>query len=538
MPNRNMIGFLVLAAAIVVAIVVLAVATSGEPAPASGAVALVPGDALLYVHVSTDTSRPAVQRALAMAERFPDFPLGVAAIETRLARILSGGTSSTLDFGSQVRPWLGKEAALALLNTTTSTAGTLVVLDVRNHARARAFIEGEGATPAAVYRKTQLLRYPSGTTAAFVRHYLVLGQPASVTAAVDAAARHAPSLASSPVYRHAAAGEPPDRALDVYMSADGVRRVLAAQGGLLGALGVLLYQPALTGTTIALSPTSSGFRIRVHGALDPTLARVSGPAPHSFTPSLAGVLPQGTTLMLDVTGLGQVAPRVLGAGAEGGIAGRVGPLLKRLGAALAAEGVDVGRINALFSGETAVAVAPSAKATPGTATHGPALVIVTRTAHQAATRQFLAGLEVPLAQLFPPPSSGPGQATEFNNVPVAGITAHQLALAPGLQIDYAVFRGLVVVSTSLQAIGLVARHAHSLADAPAFGATLGGGPDHVTSLVFLDFSNLLTLAEQTGLAGSARIAALRPDLNKVRAIGLVSTRGETDTTAELTLEIR
>jgi hypothetical protein len=120
---------------------------------------------------------------------------------------------------------------------------------------------------------------------------------------------------------------------------------------------------------------------------------------------------------------------------------------------------------------------------------------------------------------------------------VSGINVHQLRLAPGLQLDYAVFGGLVAVSTSLEAIGLMARHAHSLADEPGYRATVGAGPSGVTSLVFLNFSQLLSLAEQTGLARSARVAALRADLDKLQAIGLESTRGETDTTAELTLSI-
>lgn len=526
--------FLLLAAAIVLGVVSLALAVSHEPPPpATGAARVVPSDALLYVHVSTDPGRGPVKQALAVARRLPDFPFGEAVVLDRLDAILTGASGRSVDFSTQVRPWLGREAAFALLNTTTSTAGSLIVLDVRDGRRAHAFVEGSGATASASYRGHALLRYARGTALAFVSHYLVVGQPASVRTAIDASDGAIASLAGSPQYRRAAAGQPTSRVIDAYASADGVRRVLAAQGGLLGALGVLLYQPALTGTSVAISPGSGGLRIRIHDALDPTLARAGAAPGRQFSPTLAGVLPQGTTLLLDVVGLSHVAPHVLNAGAEGGIAGRIGPLLKRLGAALTSEGVDVGPVTGLFAGETAVAVSPPAAGSG----HGPALVIVARTRHEEATRQLLAQLETPLAQLFPPPSSGPGQATEFNNVPVAGITAHQLVLAPGLQFDYAVFHGLVVLSTSVQVIGAIARHATSLADAPGFQATLANRPDRVSSLVFLDFSQLLTLAEQTGLVQSGRLATLKADLAKIRAIGLVSTRGEADTTAELTLQI-
>jgi hypothetical protein len=60
----------------------------------------------------------------------------------------------------------------------------------------------------------------------------------------------------------------------------------------------------------------------------------------------------------------------------------------------------------------------------------------------------------------------------------------------------------------------------------------------VTSLLFLDFSQLLSLGEQTGLTRSGRFRELGPDLAKVRAIGLSSTSGEADTTVELLLQIQ
>jgi hypothetical protein len=62
-------------------------------------------------------------------------------------------------------------------------------------------------------------------------------------------------------------------------------------------------------------------------------------------------------------------------------------------------------------------------------------------------------------------------------------------------------------------------------------------PDPVTSLPFLDFNQLLSLGEQTGLTRGARYQALKPDLQKIRAVGLHSTRGEADSTAELFLKI-
>jgi hypothetical protein len=144
---------------------------------------------------------------------------------------------------------------------------------------------------------------------------------------------------------------------------------------------------------------------------------------------------------------------------------------------------------------------------------------------------------VPLAQLLANAGSSTGVEPAFTARTVDGVTVHRLPLASGFELDYAVFRGLVVISTSLDGIGAVASHAHTLAGDPGYRATLAGAPSRVTSLLFLEFSQLLSLAEQTGLTRGARFQALRSDLQKVGAVGLASTSGEADSTAELSLQI-
>jgi hypothetical protein len=225
-----------------------------------------------------------------------------------------------------------------------------------------------------------------------------------------------------------------------------------------------------------------------------------------------------------------VAPEVLNAGAAAGVAGGIGPLLSRLGTALGAEGVNVDDLVSIFHGETAVAIVPHAKA--------PALVIVARTANQIRTATELAQLQIPLAQLFRSPKASPSSQQDlFTDRPVAGITAHQLALANGLQLDYAVARGLVIISTSLQGIAAVAQRAQTLATEPSFRSVLGTRPTRVTSLVFLDFVRLLSLGEQTGLTSSARFQALRGDLAKIQAVGLTSTHGASDSSATISVRV-
>ena len=130
---------LVLATAVVL---VLALGSPGEMPPATGAATIVPADALAYVHLSTDPSRPAVARARSIAGRFPDWPLLQTAALNRLRAIVGGSNSA--DFATGIRPWLGKEAGLALIAGPGGSAQSLVVLDVPRRPQAQAFLTRAG----------------------------------------------------------------------------------------------------------------------------------------------------------------------------------------------------------------------------------------------------------------------------------------------------------------------------------------------------------------------------------------------------------
>jgi hypothetical protein len=500
----------------------LALRGSGQAPPATGAAQLVPADALAYLHLSTDRSRGAAQAAGPLARRFPDYPLLYAAIVNRLDATLAGG-GAAIDFDRQVRPWLGAEAAVAMLGPT---APPTLVLDVRNRGRARAFLRSEGAAPAGNYDGAALLSYPSGSELALVGHYLVAGPDAGVRAAIDAARGRIESLARDPVYERAAASEPADRVLDAYLPAAGVKRLLASRSGVVGAIGLMLGRPGIEGTAISLSPSPGGARVLIHSVSG---ARAGVAGPRSFTPTLQSVLPAGSTVMLDVAGLDRAAPELLRAGAVAGIGANIAPLLSRLGAALASQGVNVRTILSIFDGETAVALSTGPS---------PALLIVARVHDEAAAREELASLETPLTALFSPSSSDTaGQVPELADIVLDGATVHEVQLGAGLQLDYGVWNDLVVVSTSLKGIEDVAARSRALAGDPAYRAVISDPAGRLSSLVFVDFRRLLALAGQMGLTSGMRTRELLPDLSKIRTVGLSSQSTNRDTTTELTLEI-
>ena len=59
----------------------------------------------------------------------------------------------------------------------------------------------------------------------------------------------------------------------------------------------------------------------------------------------------------------------------------------------------------------------------------------------------------------------------------------------------------------------------------------------MSSLLFLDFTQLLRLGEQTGLRDSRDYLAIAPDLEKVQAVGVSSTAEEGSSTSEISLLI-
>jgi uncharacterized protein DUF3352 len=515
---------LVLALIAVVAFAVRGCGGSDDSPPASAAARVVPADALLYLHLSTDRDRDAVRKALTLAGRFPSFPRLRDSALRRLSSAVSG-----VSFQRDIEPWLGKEAALALLNAPGATAGSLVILAVSDRTKAEGFLQRvAGAPNRQDYRGTDISTY-GNASAAFVGGYLVIGQIQGLREAIDAGANRGSSLARSAVYKRAVKGLSGARVADLYASPDGVTRLLASQGGAIGAAGALLNRPALQGTAISVTPRDSGAQLQIHSVLDP---KVSKQVPHgkSFEPKLVDSVPEDAMAYLGLTRLDQAGGRLLAAGLAGGGAGRqLTTLLDQARRDLDRRaGVNLERdVLPLIKGEVALWLAPAIPA--------PVLTLIASTDDEKRTREAFARLQPPIARLLSTP--GGGSAAAWQERDIDGVAAFQLRLGVGIELDYAVFDGKLVVSTSLAGIRAVKKRKGSLPDNASYDATLGNHPKKVTSLVFLDFSQLLSLAERTGLSDSRSYLAAREDLRKVKAVGAAATGNDTESTTELFIEI-
>lgn len=521
-------------AAIVAAIaIVLGAFGGGEDGeagpPATDAARLVPAGALAYLHVSTDEDRAGVRRALALLGRFP----AQATLRRQLTGLLRpGDDEAPLDVGRDVAPWLGDEAALAITWGRGTTAGSLMLLAVAEDdlADARAFLaRGAGTPRRSTHRGVALTTYRNGTVTAYVEGFLAIGQRASVRAAVELASAGgdgAPrgSLAADAVYRRASAGAPEERVAEVYATVDGVRRLLAPQPGLLGLAGALLDQRGLRGTSLALTAGEDRARVRVHAVLDP---RQRTPAPR-FRPTLTDSVPSDAVAYAGFAGLERAGPALLGISGLAGL-GDTNELLTEAGRVLREGGVDVARdVLPLFGQEVAVVAVPGADGGP------PTLALLARTSDARRTRAALRRLEPALARLFAPAG---GAAPPWADARAGDTPLRRLAPAEGIELDYAVIGDTVAVATSGAAIAAVAGPRETIADNPSYRATVADSTADLTSVVFFDFGQLLRSLEEMGLTGGPGGDGAVSDLERVRAVGLASTSEETQSTAELTLEI-
>jgi hypothetical protein len=509
-------------------VVVLVLSGGGDTPPSTDAAKLVPADALVFLNVSTDGERGGVKRALAVAGRLPAFGSARRTLEQRL-----GTRRGPVDFKRDIRPWLGNEVALAVLPTGGSVSQSEIVLDIRDRDRAERYIDRTaGGSGRIRYKGIEIRRY-GGVATAFVSGDLVIAPENVIRGAIDRSQGRGRTLAQTSLFRRAYDGLPAGRVVDVFVSRDGVHRLLAPQGGILGLAGTVVDQPALAAVGGAVSAEASRAVLTVKSVLDPALARASPAAFRPFHPQLLGDIPAGALAYLGIAGLDRAAGRLLGlAGATGVNGTGLTQLAQSARATLEKRaGVNLDRdVLAVLRGEVALFVLPAVPA--------PTLALVAQTSDEKRTRLALAKLQFPLARLFTVRSAGAGIAPTFQDRSAGGVEAFQLRLSPTVELDYAVFDGKLVIATSLEAIRRINDHKRSLDQDPAYESVLGRRPSSVTSLVFLDFGQLLALGERTGLGHDPAYLAVRDNLSRVRAVGLATTSGKDETTAEISIALK
>ena len=189
--------------ALLLAIVGIAILDArADPGPGGHAAELVPASALAFARLDTDPDDPDARRLTRLAPKLPGY---TAARDAALKAV--SPAPGAFDLQRDVRPWLGDEAAGALVDLGGGRFGSLVVASVRDEPKAEALLQRvAGARPATRYRDTVVRRFGGGNAAAFVRGFLVAGPELAVQRSIDVARGDAPALAGAADVRARAGG--------------------------------------------------------------------------------------------------------------------------------------------------------------------------------------------------------------------------------------------------------------------------------------------------------------------------------------------
>ena len=376
-----------------------------------------------------------------------------------------------------VRPWVGDELAFAL---PAAGGDPLLIAEVADRAAAERY-RGRVQRPSA-----------------FVGDFLVVGAEG---------APDGPSLADTAVYRRAAELDPAP--VELYAPAAGLRRALENAPAALRAAGAFAEAPHFEGLAARMQPESGGLRVKAR-----VLRGEGAPPAQEFAPALQGRAPASAAAFLDVPGADALVT-LLARGGAGELLAGVRAVLPELA------GLDLDRDVLGPLGAEAAVTLTARGATP-------VFTLTARSDDPALTREALARLQEPLAEQLT------GDARGFKAL---DDNAYSLPVTRALEPSYALDGNVVIASTAASGLSQRTLARRGLAQELVLRAVSDQTGGRVEALAFADLRQLLALGERTGLNLGPGFPAVRDDLRQVRAAGAVVRREESDSTAELFLEI-
>ena len=477
---------------------------------------LVPADALVYVHLSTDPEPRA--RTSSCSTIWRTLPGATRALRERSSSRLAA-RRARFDLDRDVRPWLGDEAA-SRCSTRRHRAANSLLAARRSRDRAKAAGRarpGAGArTAVRLPRRARSERF--GARRGRVHRRLPRDRPGGrgARARSTAARGHGPRARrrAAPTAR-ATRERPDDRALDLYARPDGVRRVLAAQSGPARRARAAARPPAsCAASALSLArPRTRPARARPPGAQRARRRATFEPAAARRRPGRRCGLPRPGRPR---RGRPRCCPRP---------ARRT---LRRLRTARCRPdcGVDLDRdVLEPLRGEVALlgharpAGARSSRSSRARATSAHA-----RGARRACRARWPSAL-APAAE-----QGGPVPTFEERDLG-DGVTPSRCRSRPGVELAYAVVEGGWSLSTRPRGDRAALKDGRRLrcATRKPSSAPWMRVPEQAEALVFLDLGQLLALGERGGTRRrSGASGRVRDDLRKVRAVGaaVVDARGD------------
>ena len=447
-----------------------------------------PASSIAYLKIDLDPAAAEKVAALRFEQKFPDAPHVTSADQLKDALLgeAFAQPSSTIDYATDIKPWLGDRVALAVYPDASGNVQTVGILQVKDATQAQAGL-------------TKLIHTASGdgmSTAGFAveNDYAIVGPSQAVVDAAVAAARTS-SITASSQYAADVATLGGDRIVTAWADLGAAAKYIAKAGASeLSSLGALSALGAVSGSGSASSSDSaSGSDSSGLESLAPT--SVIGPTTISGLGQLGGM--QGLTnelkgrLVLGLSlqsGYAEISGRVVG-GDVSGIQSQnadAGALLGQLPAGSVA-GIAVSGIGAAISKELT------------TLESGPLATLGLKDELDAASAQLGISLPGDAVNLV-----GNGVAIGLDSVPAAGAKAtftgisEPTDVAKGLKTAQALAgllstNGYATTATASGSKIIVTNDAGAsgtLSDDPGFKSAMSGMPSEVTAAAYVDLAGI------------------------------------------------
>jgi hypothetical protein len=520
--NRHRIAAVAIVAAVVALIwlVLIPVAPCSFPGgdacpPDDDAIALVPADALAYVHLDVDPESEQFADASSIADRIP-------LLSRIVVDALTGAAGIDVDYGRQVEPWAGGEIALAAL--PAGLRGERVLMIEADDSDGAEKFASELLGPkqsTATIEGTDVSIGRGGAAWTVEDGFLLVGARSGLEAMLAADAGSLDGADGTAVIDEL----PEDRVAYAFVSAEGARALFGSRG--LEPIDTFIDSGATEGAAASLSADGGGLRLAVRSDLDPDRG-ASAPgffsALPTFTPTLTSEIGPSA---LGYLGIGDPQEGVGGLldqarSSSPGLVAAFRRLSRKLGKQA---GIDIGDdLLPLLGSEAALTLQPvasgSGEETPGVTPDSatPYVSLIAKDVDPEDARQALARLQQPVAKSLAKRKNG-GPAT-FETIQIAGLQAQSLAVSPAVNLTYATWDDLLVIATNSLGIQQARSIDGGLDESEKFKDVTEDLPDSVSMIAYLDLTGLLNLGEQAGLATDPTYTTYAPDLRTLTAAAL------------------
>jgi len=503
------------------------ISAARECAPSNDTIAYVPRDALLYAHLTVNSSSHQWDLAGNLQGDLPNFTALLQSDTSSLA----APAGRAVDLEHEVLPWARDDLALIGVPGPRKTTAETYVVGVGDSAKADQFLAS--LSPGAKSKQAKagdatVTVYSTGLATARSGDEALFGDVLAVRAALAAQSDQAPRLEGSG--QDAARSELPDvRLAEVYLSRAGVSRMLAGRPGSATQLNTFVDYGATTGMAVSLRARDDGVEVNLVSDLSPQLEAKS-PTVFAglpqFEPGLADEAGPRALGYIGVGDLGNALNEALataGAGAQG-LAGSLRTLAQSL---QQQAGVDpLKDLLPALGGQAALVAEPTDSV--------PYASLIVDGVDERKAEDALASLQQPILRAV---RTGGPQVPTFQSKEIDGVAVHSVQISPTVDLSYAIFDGKLVVSTQPEGISQVRSSGDNLAGTGAYQAAVDRLPERVSALVFLNLDEVLGLAQEAGLAEDPLYASLSEDISHVQSLGLAVRGSDEQLRSELFLAI-